>query len=384
MIAPQGRASRLGKWALAAVAVILGGTAMLWARRPGAEQQAHPPAIAADSLLNIPLESTVSARQEFLDAYRMADRRHARALYEAYLPRIGANGLREEIRIAYPNCHDEGHDLGKVIFARLRDVGASLESCADACASACMHGVLMQFFTDTSSAGASGEAHHHSPQLTTAAVAGRIPTICETQAFARMYRPGDCAHGVGHAVMFLSNYDIPAGIGLCERFPSYALRYYCATGAYMEYRIAKTPSDYASHGPLYPCDKTLYPAACFRYVMLYTIKEQYARGATLETIQRQCAELRGKYRLGCFHGLGFAHSGVIGGGLRMLADVCRFGTRDDQTVCVEGAIERLGRFTPAIASQRCASLTDWRREVCQAAASQKMWYMEKSFALYQR
>jgi hypothetical protein len=212
---------------------MLAGAVLLWARRPGAEQDARQPAIAADSLLNIPLDSTVSAREEFLAAYRIADGRHARALYEAYLPLIGANGLREEIGIAHPSCHDEGHDLGKVIFARLQDVGASLESCADACASGCMHGVLMQFFADSASTGASAGAHHHSSQLTTSDVAGRIPTICETQAFTRMYRPGDCAHGVGHAVMFLSNYDIPAGIDLCERFPSYALRYYCATGAYM-------------------------------------------------------------------------------------------------------------------------------------------------------
>ena len=377
----------MGKWVLAALALMVAGAAMLWVRRSGAGQEASQPAVAADSLLNIPLERTVDARQEFLAAYRIADGRHARALYEEYLPRIGANGLREEIRIAHPSCHDEGHDLGKVIFAKLRDVGAALESCADACESGCMHGVLMQFFTDTGATGSTGMsagAHHHSSQLTTADVAEKIPTICETQAFTRMYRPGDCAHGVGHAVMFLSNYDIPKGIELCERFPSYALRYYCATGAYMEYRIAKTPSDYASHGPLYPCDKTLYPAACFRYVLLYTIKDQYARGATLETIQRQCAGLRGKYRLGCFHGLGFAHVGIIVSGRKALADICGFGTRDDQTVCVEGAIERLGRFTPAIASQRCASLTDWRREVCEAAASRKMWYMEKSFALYQR
>ncbi|MFL5606371.1 MAG: hypothetical protein ACJ8AD_07995 [Gemmatimonadaceae bacterium] len=336
----------------------------------------------ADSLLNIPLESTVSARQDFLAAYRLADRRHARALYEEYLPRIGANGLREAIRTAYPTCHDEGHDLGKVIFAKLRDVGASLESCADACASGCMHGVLMQFFTDSGSSG--GSAHHHSSQLTSADVAGRIPTICETQAFARMYRPGDCAHGVGHAVMFLSHYDVPAGIDLCERFPSYALRYYCATGAYMEYRLTKSTADYSRHGPFYPCDKALYPAACFRYVMTNTVREHYARGATLEMLQRQCAGLSGKYRLGCFHGIGNAHVGMIAHGLKTLAEVCSFGSRQDQTVCVEGAMERLGKFTPAIASQRCASLTDWRREVCQAAVSRKMYDMEKSFALYTR
>jgi hypothetical protein len=51
---------------------------------------------------------------------------------------------------------------------------------------------------------------------------------------------------------------------------------------------------------------------------------------------------------------------------------------------VEGAMERLGKFTPEIAAKRCDSLTDWRREVCHAAASRKMYDMEKSFAMYQR
>jgi hypothetical protein len=365
--------------------MLLGGAAMLRVRRAGPQPEVSHPQVVADSLLNIPLERTVSERQEFLAAYRHADARHARALYEDYLPRIGANGLREAIRTAYPTCHDEGHDLGKVIFAKLRDVGASLESCADACASGCMHGVLMEFFTDGASNGSNGvSAHHHSSQLATADVAGRIPTLCETQAFARMYRPGDCAHGVGHAVMFLSNYDIPAGIDLCERFPSYPLRYYCATGAYMEYRLTRSTADYSSHGPFYPCDKALYPSACFRYVMTNTIREHYARGATLEMLQRQCAELSGKYRLGCFHGIGNAHVGLIGQGRKTLAEVCSFGSRQDQTVCVEGAMERLGRFIPSIAGKRCASLIDWRREVCQAAVSRKMYDMEKSFALYQR
>jgi hypothetical protein len=67
-----------------------------------------------------------------------------------------------------------------------------------------------------------------------------------------------------------------------------------------------------------------------------------------------------------------------------VADVCGFGSRDDQTVCVEGAMERLGKFTPAVAAERCGALTDWRRGVCQAAASRKMYDMDKSFTLYQR
>lgn len=371
------------KWLWLAAAVLAIGAALWWASRSGYPGEHGSRAPTPDSLLNIPLERTVAARQEFLQAYRAGGRQRARELYEEFLPRIGANGIRQVVESQFPFCHTEGHDLGKLIFSKLRDVGASLESCADACTSGCMHGVLMEFFTDSSSM-AGSEHHDHSAQLTAAEVASRIPTFCETAAVTRMYRAGDCAHGVGHAVMFLSNYDIPAGIELCDRFPSYALRYYCATGAYMESRNHPDARwDYPQRGPFYPCDRAVYPAACFRYVMLNTIRWHHPRGGTLD-LQRQCATLTGKYRLGCFHGLGFAHLSQLLRGTKTLAEVCGFGTRDDQTVCLEGAMERLGRFTPVLAAERCESLTDWRRGVCQKAASRKMYDMEKSFAMYQR
>lgn len=370
------------RWLLVAIAVVVAGVAAYAFHRIGRQSAVPTAQSALDSLLNIPFEHTVHARQEFVQAYRAADSRHAAALYEQFLPRIGANGLREGIEAVHPTCHDEAHDLGKVIFSKLRDVGASLESCADACASGCMHGVLMQFFTDGRPLNES--SHQHPARLTAAEVAGRIPTFCESQALTRMYSPGDCAHGVGHAVMFLSKYDVSAGIDLCERFPSYALRYYCATGAYMEYRIVRSPADYPVHGGLYPCDTARYPAACFRYVMTNTIRWHIAKGGTLKSLQEQCAGLSGKYRLGCFHGIGNALVGRIARGRMTVAQLCGFGNREDQTVCVEGAMERLGKFTPALAVERCEPLADWRREVCQTAASRKMYDMTKSFALYQR
>jgi len=184
--------------------------------------------------------------------------------------------------------------------------------------------------------------------------------------------------------MFLSSYDIPAGIALCEGFPTYPLRYYCATGAYMEYRLTRGAADDAVHGAFYPCDEALYPAACFRYIRTTAIREDDAPRNTLETFVRHCAGLSGKSRLGCFHGIGNAHMGRIARGRRTLTQVCGFGGREDQTVCIEGAMERLGKFTPAIAARRCDSLTGWRRQLCHSAASRKMYDMEKSFALYQR
>ena len=152
-------ATDTAKWSSAAAAVLLAGAATFSMYRTGVPPAPGSVQPTADSLLDIPLERTVLARQEFLAAYRVADQRHARALYQEFLPRIGANGLREAIQTA-------------------------------------------------------------------------------------------------------------------------------------------------------------------------------------------------------FHGIGNAHMGLVGRGRTTLAEVCGFGSREDQTVCVEGAMERLGKFGPAVAAERCASLTD--------------------------
>jgi len=370
-------------WFLVAAALVVGGLGGFLVRRVVLPQPSTVQP-TPDSLLNIPLDQTVLAREEFLVAYRNLTQGHAGPLYEQFLPRIGANGIRRAIETAKPYCHEEAHDLGKLIFTKLRDVGESLESCADSCSSGCMHGVLMQFFADTGSTG-SATAHQHSAQLTAAEVARKIPTFCEGATWKRMYGPGDCAHGVGHAAMFLSNYDIPAGIALCDRFPSYPLRYYCATGAYMEYWInPKFRLNYFSHGPLYPCDKARYPAACFKYILGNTTRWHYAKGGTLETLANQCTALIDKYRLGCFHGIGFSHRDRIQRGKQTLAEVCGIGSREDQTMCLEGAMDQLGKFNAFVSPDRCSSLPDWRRQVCQAGAARKKYDMDRSFALFQR
>ncbi|HEY0529674.1 MAG TPA: hypothetical protein VGD02_12675 [Gemmatimonadaceae bacterium] len=379
------------KWIYAGAAVVIVSAAIFWQQRTRnwPAPDASPP--VADSLLNIPLSRTVAARQEFLRVYRASRQTQRPALYAKFLPLIGANGIREALEKANRYCHAEAHDLGKLIFARLHDVGQSLESCADACSSGCMHGVLMEFFTSAESTATSTHqdmasgGHVHSAQLTAGDVAQRIPTFCESPAVTRMYGPGDCAHGVGHAAMFLSNYKIKDAMDLCERFTVYGLRFYCATGAYMEYRIQpRFQLEYWQHGPFFPCENSPYPAACFRYVLTSSIRWHYAQGGTIETLASKCSGLAGKFRIGCFHGIGFAHIPQLQRGQRTLAQVCGLGSRDDQTVCLEGAMEHLGQFNTSVPPERCESLTDWRREVCRAAAARQKYDLGKSFALYQR
>ena len=63
----------------------------------------------------------------------------------------------------------------------------------------CMHGVLMEAFTERPGS-----------------LRDRIATLCDGEAFRQIHKKGDCVHGVGHGAAYVSDYDIPRALTLCE------------------------------------------------------------------------------------------------------------------------------------------------------------------------
>lgn len=165
-----------------------------------------------------------------------------RALYEEYVPIIGANGVLAGIEDLWPKCHSEGHDLGKVIFEHTADVGTALRVCRDGCYSGCMHGVLMEAF-----AGARTDATEDTEQhVDVEIVKEMMDEICAGKTMVSSYSPGDCAHATGHALMVLTDYAVTQAVDYCDEFSSEHMRYYCATGAYMEYVTENDADDVQS------------------------------------------------------------------------------------------------------------------------------------------
>ena len=62
--------------------------------------------------------------------------------------------------------------------------------------------------------------------------------------------------------------------------------------------------------------------------------------------------------------------------------VCGSGTEDDQYMCIEGAIERMGKYYPAAAKERCENFNGWQKDLCLEGASRGMYSLERSFDLY--
>ena len=304
-----------------------------------------------------------------------------RTLFEEVVPVIGANGVLLGLETLWPLCHDEAHDLGKVIYAAVRDVGTALRVCRDGCHSGCMHGVLMEAFASARASGSVDPERHVDIDL----VHTMMGTICADTTMVSSYSPGDCAHGVGHAMMVLADYEVPDAIRYCDEFSKEHMRYYCATGAYMEYVTERDAADAAAgKSLLYPCDTGKYPAACARYKMVHVVGRLVKKTSDVRTLVHRCDQLAGKYRLGCYHGAGNGLISALVTGKVTLQDVCGQGTVDERSVCIDGAMERMQKYHPDQARAVCDALppASLERKTCEDARARGMYDMKKDLRLY--
>jgi len=302
-------------------------------------------------------------------------KKRLRPLYEEYIDKIGANGILDGIEELWPKCHSQAHDLGKVVYAKVRDLGLGLRICADRCYSGCMHGVLMEAFTSAQSS-----THDH---INFRELRSIMKKVCyENEQMTASYRPPDCAHGVGHALMFLTKYTISRAIEACAGFDDPSMHYACITGAYMEYITERHAEDKKSKSLFYPCDSHPYAIACGRYKVPFVTLDHYRQGKELDDLIGKCLELEGQVRRGCFHGLGNAHVYFIVRQLVSIKDVCLHGDEQDRMLCIDGAMERMGKYHGDRALGACAALNGKYHAACRAAAKRKMYHEDKDLTLY--
>lgn len=288
-----------------------------------------------------------------------------RPVFEKYLGKLSVRAMLDFLELRDPLCHGEAHELGKALFASNKDLGLSLMQCGNGCTNACMHGVV-------------GEAFGNREYLD---VINEMTSFCSKGEMARLHKPGNCAHGMGHALMLLTKHDLEKSLEGCAHFAMPGMDYYCATGVFMEYsddldnkrvqdKIVKRPT------LNYPCDTfTQYPAACYRY-MLGKIAEEAALDGT--QLVNACLNLEGKQQLGCFHGLGALYLDQVNEDPALLGRLCQQGDSDDQIMCIEGAIEKLADFDEQRAINVCNALEGDNKSICLSAAHEKMYRLDKA------
>jgi hypothetical protein len=361
-------ASHSFRIAAAALLVALGGAPASEApAAPATPPDAAP--IGEHEMAPRPARSPDSPEKKALRAAFLTDlllkARQQRLVFDKYFPTLGTQGMLEAFEERNPFCHGEAHELGRAVFARVGDLGKSLVECGTGCTSACMHGVLKEAF---------GES-------TIGEIGPRLASVCGEGAMKEIQKPGNCAHGMGHALMMVTDNDVERAISGCGGFGDAAMGYYCVTGVFMEFFDQAPDWDRRNLPVSYPCDTfTAYPAACFRY--------QGPRwfgkfGSDLGRVAAACRALDEPLRGGCFHGLGFASVGAVVKDAARLAELCPEESGRDQTMFLEGVMESLGGFDREVAENACAQLSGEARRICLAAASEGMYRLAKpSLPLY--
>ncbi len=342
--------------------------------------------------LQVPLQNTIALRETFekeLRGYLATHKDYElRPLYEEYIDEIGANGIIDTILKVNALCHFEEHDLGKLIYSRVGTIGESLATCAESCYSGCMHGVFMEAFKSKQEKYLQTlpESEREDNEHISLEVAKEsIPSICTDPGVSKAYRPGDCAHGVGHALMYLSKYKWKDAINACNLFTDKKLAYYCATGAYMEYVGIKDEEDAKdpTKNEFYPCDQGEYPAACFFSKVGQVIFRNQEKGLKLEATINRCLLFSGMYQSGCFHGVGNTFMEKIVEGKISIQAVCNTGeTGIDKILCLEGAMMRMGKYHYDAGKEICMKLRGESEKVCFNANEQRMYGLDRPFDLY--
>jgi hypothetical protein len=327
---------------------------------------------AVQSITDLPGRLDLELRAKFLAEYAAVSAEARRELLRRWLTVLGADGLLDALETRSGFCHWEGHDVGKEILRQTKDVGAALGVCGDRCTVGCTHGVLMAAFVgDTNEA-----VWKHA---TVADVRARIRDLCAPGGAAGGIEPGNCAHGVGHALLVLGGGDLAVALGHCQAFSPRPLAYYCASGVFMEHVSSSRPSA-ARH---FPCDTYIeYPPACYKY-RGYALLAAHA-GDVRATATTECLPLTAPLRRGCFYGLGATQFGALNLAPARLAELCAVGDADDRVMCVNGAMEILSAYQPAAATVACGSLAEPLAESCRVAVREGRYGLGKPFHLYFR
>ena len=309
-------------------------------------------------------------RIAFFDA---AESRREEVVIE-YYDALGATGMFQVLEEENPACHFEAHEIGKAVYKDTEDLNDSIKICGKHCTGGCFHGALIEAFKDIVPKPDLPESH-----IELADLKNKMQELCSREVVTDIHREGKCIHGVGHALTFLSDYNLDQAISYCELLGDKPREHYCAEGAFMEFIFLSEFSRAKTELSHYPCDTyTKFPAACYRS-QAQKIRQVLENP---EKVGEECLKLSGFNRLGCFYGMGFAYSNDVRGNPRMLPNLCRQGNADDKRICIEGAMEKPEDPQFKATADACEYLGDELKPFCLTAYNNKSYSLSKSFELY--
>lgn len=250
------------------------------------------------------------------------------------------------------DCHPVVHAIGRETFRVKGNIHDSFSACDQTCHSGCYHGSVERFLRGDD---IYAQIDKHP---STAELKQKAAIACDPKIPVRLYF--QCLHGLGHALLFFSRYQLAPSLEVCDVMTEEWARNSCYGGVFMENISNSTPEsrDLSPTDYHYPCNKldAKYRAEC--YVM--QTSRMTEMGLPPENIFQEC-EKAAEYVSQCTLSIGrdlsnFARAGDVRG----TAQKCELARGEKRTACLRGVVYALidntwdGRY----ALPFCAALSE--------------------------
>ena len=265
----------------------------------------------------------------------------------------------------YFACHKLTHYLGQGAYTRLQSVPAVYASCNMTCGGGCYHGALEAYF-----------GSRFGKQYDTAddkVLVAATVTICgKKENYPQKGLYHQCIHGLGHALMFITDGDLPRSLRFCDALSSDDQRL-CYAGAFMENAGSTTdnlahPARFlAEDDPFYPCDALpeKYLHTCYTLQSIhFTIisKYDFTKAADL------CNRVPDPYHVDCFLALGGIQVYSIQEPERIKAGCAIIADAGYRNECIKGVVlylsSRYGDDTRRYMDNFCSIVDNENKEGC--------------------
>jgi hypothetical protein len=225
-------------------------------------------------------------------------------------------------------CHPVAHSIGRETFKLKQTIHDSFGECDQTCHSGCYHGVMERFLGDS-------DGH-----VAFADLVKKVPTACESSLPSTLRF--QCLHGLGHAVLFFTSYDLTASLELCDVSGDPWSQESCFGGVFMENIVAadRTLRDLSDTDYHYPCSTVgeRYRNQCY----LMQTSRMTEMGLGPSRIMEECRNA-GSHTHTCQQSLGRDLSNnVRGGRARSVSMTCELGVdTEERNACTRGVVMAL-------------------------------------------
>lgn len=265
------------------------------------------------------------------------------------------------------DCHPVVHAIGRETFRIKGNIHESFSACDQTCHSGCYHGSVERFLRGDQLY-SQVDRHPSGAELKQKASAACDPDLPLRLRF-------QCLHGLGHALMFFSRYQLTPALEACDALGEDWSRESCYGGVFMENLFNSAPElrDLSATDYHYPCNGVAarYRAACYvmqtsrmsemglptsrlfeecRKAGEYDLQCTLSIGRDLSNEVRigrgspaaqACEQVADGRRLACMRGVIYALIDNTWDGRYALPFCAAFGRAGDQTACIQDSVQYL-------------------------------------------